>query len=122
MTDDFRLLPYQMRAVDKLRKLRVGAVYSEIPDGNARIALELVRLRLACGRISGAIWLCAFRRRKKVREALTRFAGSAGEGDGAIWICGIESLSHSAIPLKQMAERARGEPLPPLFARCAPLR
>lgn len=111
MTDDFRLLPYQMRAVDKLRKLRVGAVYSEIPDGNARIALELVRLRLASGRISGAIWLCAFRRRKKVREALTRFAGSAGEGDGAIWICGIESLSHSAIPLKQMAERARGEPL-----------
>ena len=49
MTDDFRLLPYQMRAVDKLRKLRVGAVYSEIPDGNARIALELVRLRLALG-------------------------------------------------------------------------
>lgn len=40
MTDErIGLTPYQMRAVDKLRKLRVGAVYSEIPGGNARIAL-----------------------------------------------------------------------------------
>ena len=30
MTDErIGLTPYQMRAVDKLRKLRVGAVYSE---------------------------------------------------------------------------------------------
>ena len=37
MTDErIGLTPYQMRAVDKLRKLRVGAVYSEIPGGNAR--------------------------------------------------------------------------------------
>lgn len=34
MTDErIGLTPYQMRAVDKLRKLRVGAVYSEIPGG-----------------------------------------------------------------------------------------
>lgn len=109
MTDErIGLTPYQMRAVDKLRKLRVGAVYSEIPGGNARIALELARLRIASGKVAGAIWLCAYRRRAKVRGELERFAGQWTE---AIWVRGIESFSHSALALKELAERAREEPV-----------
>ena len=109
MTDErIGLTPYQMRAVDKLRKLRVGAVYSEIPGGNARIALELARLRIASGKVAGAIWLCAYRRRAKVRGELERLAGQWTE---AIWVRGIESFSHSALALKELAERAREEPV-----------
>ena len=109
MTDEqMRLAPYQMRAVDKLRKLRVGAIYSEVADGNARIALELARLRMESGRIAGVIWLCAYRRRAKVRGEMERFAGKWTE---SIWVRGIESFSHSALALKELAERAREEPV-----------
>ena len=89
MTDErIGLTPYQMRAVDKLRKLRVGAVYSEIPGGNARIALELARLRIASGKVAGAIWLCAYRRRAKdgghlgarYRELFAQRSGAKGIG------------------------------------------
>ena len=98
--------PYQMRAVDKLRKLRVGAVYSEF---RAATRASLGACAAAHGRVGRRrIWLCAYRRRAKVRGELERLAGQWTE---AIWVRGIESFSHSALALKELAERAREEPV-----------
>ena len=52
------LLPHQVSAVDKLKKLKVGALFMEQGTGKTRTALELVQIRLNKGKIDHVLWLC----------------------------------------------------------------
>lgn len=86
------LLPYQERAVEKLKKLKVGALYMEMGTGKTRVELELIKYRLDRDRIDCALWLCPCSVRDNLKEDLQKHA------DGwkrVIGIAGIESLSTS---------------------------
>lgn len=46
------LFEHQKRCVEKLRKIKIGALYLEMGTGKTRTALELIKIRLEKGRIN----------------------------------------------------------------------
>ena len=86
------LFPYQRAAVEKLAKVKVGALYMEMGTGKTRTALELIRRRLDAGKVRQVLWLCPY----SVQRDLPELLGEHAEGfDEVIRIAGIESLSGS---------------------------
>lgn len=92
MTLKTSLLPHQQAAVDKLRRLKVGALYMEMGTGKTRTALELIKLRLDAGRIDAVLWLCPCSVKQNLATDIRRHADVL---PGEIAICGIESISGS---------------------------
>lgn len=88
------LLPHQKTAVEKLGRLRVGALFMEMGTGKTRTALELVARRLAAGKIEQVLWLapCALQRTRTIEAEVERHCP---ELESAITVRGIESLSGS---------------------------
>lgn len=100
------LYEHQKRAVDKLSKIKVGALYMEMGTGKTRTALELIKNRLDEGKVNHVLWLCPC----SVKENLKRDIKKHCEGDLSMFtICGIETLSSSvranSILLKLVQER-----------------
>ena len=86
------LFPWQAAAVDKLLPIRVGALYMEMGTGKTRTALEMIRRRLAAGKLRHVLWMCPCSVRESLRQDIQKHA------DGAlarIAVYGIESLSSS---------------------------
>lgn len=52
------LYEHQVKAVDKMLPLKVGALFMEMGTGKTRVALELIALRQA--RITNIVWFCPF--------------------------------------------------------------
>ena len=86
------LHPAQIQAIDKLKELRVGALYIERQEGKLRTVVELVRCRLEKGRIDGVLWICAKRKTELIQDGLARYAPEWNE---RVRLAGIEGLSHS---------------------------
>ena len=53
-----RLYEYQSKAVNKLRKLKVGALYMEQGTGKTRTALEIIKNKIDKGKAEVILWLC----------------------------------------------------------------
>ena len=87
-----KLLPHQLAAVEKLTRLRVGALYMEMGTGKTLTALEIIRRRVERGKINRVIWLCPCSVKTDLRRNLER---SADGWKDLITICGIETLSSS---------------------------
>lgn len=87
------LLPHQIAAVEKLRKLKVGALFMEQGTGKTITALELCRLRLALNRVDRIIWLCPCSAKHNIKSEILKQAPDTLAS--AITICGIETLSTS---------------------------
>lgn len=86
------LHPAQVEAIEKLKGLRVGALYMERQEGKLRTVVELVRHRLGRGRIDGVLWLCTRRRVELLDTGIARHA----QGEAShIRVLGIETLSHN---------------------------
>lgn len=86
------LHPSQLEAIEKLKQLRVGALYISRQNGKLRTVLSLVRFRLRTQRIHGVIWLCTGRKKDLIQEGVLLHApGEARQ----IHIYGTESLSHN---------------------------
>lgn len=87
------LYDHQIKAVEKISKIKVGALYMEMGTGKTRTALELIKVRLDKGRIEHVIWLCPC----SVKENLKRdIIKHTGDFDSKLFtICGIETLSSS---------------------------
>lgn len=86
------LLPHQVKAVEKLSKLKVGALYMEMGTGKTRTALELIVKRLNQGKVNKVLWLCPF----SVKPEIEREINKHVEGDLSVFVIeGIESLSLS---------------------------
>lgn len=102
------LHPAQVEAVEKLKHLRVGALYIERQEGKLRTVLSLVRYRLERGRIDGVIWLCMRRRVDMIQEGAERHAP---ELCARIEIVGIESLSHRLDSFLHLMHRAQSQRL-----------
>ncbi len=86
------LHPMQACAVEKLRNLRVGALYVERQEGKMRTVSALVGDRFERGKIDAALWLCTHRREGLIQNGVHRYLG---DYETFIHVCGIESLSHN---------------------------
>lgn len=102
------LHPAQVRALEKLKRLRVGALYIERQDGKLRTVTELARYRLRGGRIDGILWLCTRRRVDLIDEGLHRHAPDLR---ASIELVGIESLSHRLSRFLELMHRTETERL-----------
>ncbi len=87
------LLDYQQCAVDKLKKLKVGALFMEQGTGKTITALELCRLRLEAGKVDHILWLCPCSTKQSVKEEIQKQAPPRLRH--AVTLCGIETLSRS---------------------------
>ena len=96
------LHPMQASAVEKLRRLRVGALYADRQEGKMRTVASLIGDRFARGRIDRALWLCTHRREALIRGGARRYLG---EYEARIRVCGLESLSHNLPLFLELAEQ-----------------
>ncbi len=87
------LKKHQIKAVEKLRKIKVSAFFMEMGTGKTRTALEIANIRLGKERISHIIWLCPCSVKENLRRDIIKHTGS--EQSDLITICGIETLSTS---------------------------
>lgn len=88
-----KLYPHQQAAVDKLRRLKVGALYMEMGTGKTRTSLELIAERLKSGKVEYVIWLCPFSAKENIRIDIKKHCNLCELN--AITIVGIETLSTS---------------------------
>lgn len=86
------LLPHQIIAVNKLMRVKVGALYMEMGTGKTRTALELINKRMECGKVNHVIWLCPCSVKENLRRDILKHTGYIPKG---LTICGIETLSSS---------------------------
>lgn len=104
---DKLLHPAQMEAVEKLKRLKVGALYIERQDGKLRTVAELIRYRMETGRIDSVIWLCTRRRADRLRRGISQYLGDM---EDRIALEGVENLSYrlgTFLALQQQAEEDR---------------
>ncbi len=87
------LLPWQQQAVDKMIRLKVGALFMESGTGKTIITLELARRRAEAGKIDAVIWLCPCSAKDNIRREIVKQCPE--ELCSLVTICGIETLSSS---------------------------
>lgn len=87
------LLPHQKAAVEKLIKLKVGALFMEQGTGKTITVLEMARLRLEAGKIETVIWLCPCSAKGNIKREIVKQCPDGMLKD--FTICGIETLSSS---------------------------
>ncbi|MFB7302642.1 DEAD/DEAH box helicase [Heyndrickxia sporothermodurans] len=91
MTLKTELLPYQIKAVEKLSKIKVGALYMEMGTGKTRTALELIARRYNAGKVNHILWLCPCSVKTTIKREIIKHADHIEH----LTICGIETLSSS---------------------------
>lgn len=87
------LLPHQTAGVEKLKKLKVGALFMEQGTGKTITALELARIRRESGKIDSVIWLCPCSAKGNIKREILKHCPD--EMLRYFTICGIETLSSS---------------------------
>ena len=87
------LLTHQKAAVDKLIKLKVGALFMEQGTGKSITAMEIARRRYEAGKIEAAIWLCPCSAKENIKKEIVKQCPP--ELVKIFTICGIETLSTS---------------------------
>lgn len=95
------LLKHQVAAVEKLRKIKVGALFMEQGTGKTRTTLELIKRRLDAGKVDKVLWLSPCSVKKNLMNDIKKHIG---EIPGVFTISGIESLSNSAKLYNQLME------------------
>lgn len=87
------LYDHQSKAVEKLEKIKIGALYMEMGTGKTRTALELVAKRYNAGKVNHILWLCPCSVKGTIQRELKKHIN---ENDLLMFtICGIETLSSS---------------------------
>lgn len=84
---------HQLKAVEKLIKIKVGALYMEQGTGKTRTTLELISRRLEKGKINHILWLCPCSVKKNLERDIEKHV-EYNTFDN-LTICGIETLSSS---------------------------
>ena len=82
----YRLLSRQKKAINKLIKYKVGALFMEAGTGKTLSALHLVK---AVSEVDYVLWLTPFQTKQNLRDELNKFGGLDCD------IVGIETLSSS---------------------------
>lgn len=89
---NYELYPHQQRAYEKLRSLKVGALYMEMGTGKTRTMLEIIKDKYDKGKIDKVIWVCPCSAKENIRRDLIKHLKSGHE---IFMIVGIESMSSS---------------------------
>lgn len=87
------LLSYQLEVVNKMIKLKVGALFMEQGTGKTIIVLEIARIRLEKQKIEHIIWLCPCSVKNNLKTEILNQCPN--DMLNKITICGIETLSTS---------------------------
>lgn len=87
------LLDYQQKAVDKMLKFKVGALFMEQGTGKTITVLEISRIRYESGRIDSVIWLCPCSAKENIKNEIIKQCPP--DLCKIFTICGIETLSTS---------------------------
>lgn len=87
-----KLLDYQCEAVNKLKTLKIGALFMEQGTGKTRTALELINKRLVENKVSKVLWLCPCSVKRNLKSDIIKHLGDFPDN---IRIVGIETLSSS---------------------------
>lgn len=101
------LYTHQRKAVEKLKHVKVGALYMEQGTGKTRTALELIDIRLKANKVNHVIWLCPCSVKTNLYNDIVKHIGYMPD---YITICGIETLSSSVranSELLQMVKKYR---------------
>ena len=99
------MLPYQEQAVEKLGRLKIGALYMEMGTGKTRTALELIRIRLDAGKIDRVLWLCPCNIKSDIRRGIREHSNL--DSLGILDIVGIETLSTSVRECSRLLDLVR---------------
>lgn len=86
------LFDFQLSAVEKLKKYKIGALYMDMGTGKTITALQLIKNRLDEDKINHCLWLCPCSIKKETEENITNLADLPND---FLTICGIETLSSS---------------------------
>lgn len=87
------LLPHQKTGVQKLKKVKVCALFMEMGTGKTRTMLELIKLRLDKNKVNHVLWLCPCTVKESLKSELKKHLVNYDEK--LFTICGIETLSSS---------------------------
>jgi SNF2 family DNA or RNA helicase len=85
-------LPYQSEAFEKLKDLKVGALFMDMGTGKTRTVFELCNFKLEYGKASKLLYLCPYSIKQNVRE---QFDQHWHFDNACMRIVGIESISGS---------------------------
>ena len=89
---DEMLHPAQIDAVEKLKRLKVGALYIDRQEGKFRTVAELIRYRLETDRIDRVIWLYTRRKQELLAAGVQRYLSDMEQ---SITLAGVENLSYN---------------------------
>jgi len=102
------LYEHQRTAVDKLRSIRVGALFMEMGTGKTRAAIELMHIRR--NRIDRVLWFCPVSLKETIRYELRKHTDLPAEAlcvfddrtsmrnvprDALVYVIGVESIGQS---------------------------
>lgn len=87
------LMQHQKAAFNKLKDIKIGALYMEQGTGKTRTALEFIKYRIDENKINKVLWLCPCSVKTNLRKDIKKHTGT--EQTETIKIIGIESLSSS---------------------------
>lgn len=100
-----KLLPYQVTIVEKLIKLKVGALFMEQGTGKTITTLEIARIRMEKGKIEHIIWLCPCSVKSNLKAELLKQCPD--EMLNQFTICGIETLSTSVKAISYLIDKSK---------------
>jgi len=98
-------MSHQQKAVEKLKRVKVGALYMDMGTGKTRTALELAINRKLEGKVDCVLWLCPVSIKRTIADEIAKHLPDAvyeivnrsgvKNWNADIYIAGIESLSQS---------------------------
>ena len=88
-----KLYAHQQEAIDKLSKVKVGALFMDMGTGKTLTSLKLFDLRRSMGKVDRLIYLCPISSKKNLIEEVTKHTDYQYGKDYLIF--GIDSISQS---------------------------
>lgn len=107
-------MTHQRAAIDKLNRLRVGALFMDMGTGKSRCFAELAERKIVANKASRAVILCPVSGKQHIADEIAKHTGHAAtiHGDGysdsptRYNVIGIESLSTSITAMNKLADIA----------------
>ena len=96
------LMKHQIAAYEKIKNIKVGALFMDMGTGKTRTAIELIKYRKEAGKLNKVFWVCPVSTKENLRLEIYKHSNYTAERiekylDEDICIVGIESISQSDV-------------------------
>ncbi len=88
----YQLMEHQIKAYEKLKPLKVGALFMDMGTGKTRTVIELIKDKVNKGKVDKVIWFCPYSAKVNIKIELEK---QLKKGADNFIIVGIESMSSS---------------------------